>query len=96
MESDYYEWGNRNNPTLVLLHGMGSAGLSFGELAKLTMSNYYIVSFDLPGHGGKAPLPNEEDYLPTNIAERLSKLIESLGLTDVILVGHSWGAHIAL
>lgn len=96
MESDYYEWGNKNNPTLVLLHGMGSAGLSFGELAKLAMSNYHIVAFDLPGHGGKAPLPNEEDYLPTSIAENLRIRIESLGLTDVILVGHSWGAHLAL
>ncbi|WOV83698.1 alpha/beta hydrolase [Sporosarcina jeotgali] len=96
MESDYYEWGNRNNQTLVFLHGMGSAGLSFGELAKLIMNNYHIVSFDLPGHGGKAPLPNEKDYLPTSIVENLSILIESLGLTNVILVGHSWGAHLAL
>lgn len=69
---------------------MGSSGLSFGELTNLTMSNYHIVSFDLPGHGGKAPLPNKEDYLPTSIAENLGELIESLGLTDVILLGHSW------
>ncbi|REB07080.1 alpha/beta hydrolase [Sporosarcina sp. BI001-red] len=96
MESGYYEWGNRNKPTLVFLHGMGSAGLSFGELAQLILNDYHVVSFDLPGHGGKAPLPNEEDYSPENLAQRLSKSIKALGLTEIFLVGHSWGAHLAL
>ncbi len=96
MALGYYEWGNQDNPALVFLHGMGSSGLSFGELAKLLQNDFYVIAFDLPGHGGEVSLDNEEEYFPARMAERLSNLIYSLGLTDVYLVGHSWGAHLAL
>ncbi len=96
MDSGHWEWGNRDNPTLFFLHGMGSAGLSYGELAQLTMNDYHVVSIDLPGHGGQPPMANEEDYWPTMMAGRISELIDSLEFTEVFLVGHSWGAHLAL
>ncbi|MCG3088542.1 alpha/beta fold hydrolase [Sporosarcina cyprini] len=96
MKSQYYEWGNPDKPTLVFLHGLGSSGLSFGELAQLTMNDFHVISFDLPGHGGAAGLANEEDYLPSRMAQRLHLMLHSLELTDIYLVGHSWGAHLAL
>lgn len=96
MALGYYEWGNQDNPALVFLHGMGSSGLSFGEIAKLLQNDFYVIAFDLPGHGGGVSMVNEEEYFPTRMAERLSNFIDSMGLTDVYLVGHSWGAHLAL
>ncbi|GEL04859.1 alpha/beta fold hydrolase [Rummeliibacillus stabekisii] len=96
MALGYYEWGNQDNPALVFLHGMGSSGLSFGELAKLLQNDFYVIAFDLPGHGGEVSLDNEKEYFPARMAERLSNFIDSLWLTDVYLVGHSWGAHLAL
>ncbi|MFG3612940.1 alpha/beta fold hydrolase [Rummeliibacillus stabekisii] len=92
----YYKWGNKDNPALVFLHGLGSSGLSFGELAKFLQNDFYVIAFDLPGHGGEVSLDNEKEYFPARMAERLSNFIDSLWLTDVYLVGHSWGAHLAL
>lgn len=96
METGFYEWGNSNNQTLVFLHGLGSAGLSFGELAQLLKNKFHIISLDLPGHGGKPSLQQEEHYWPSSVAGRLNNWINSLELNDIFLVGHSWGAHLAL
>ncbi|GKV56986.1 lipase [Sporosarcina sp. NCCP-2222] len=96
MKLHYYEWRNPDKPTLVFLHGLGSSGLSFGELARHTMNDFHVISLDLPGHGGTAGLANEEDYLPSRMAQRMHHMLHALVLTDIYLVGHSWGAHLAL
>ncbi len=96
MEIRYYEWGRQDKPVLVFLHGMGSAGLSVGELASLMEEEYHIISFDLPGHAGNAPLSHEDDYLPTKMAERIRGWLDSYKFERVFLIGHSWGAHLAL
>lgn len=96
METRYYEWGRQDKPVLVFLHGMGSAGLSVGELASLMKEEYHIISFDLPGHGGNDPLSREEDYLPTKMAERIHGMLDPWQFEKVFLMGHSWGAHLAL
>ncbi|HET7577738.1 MAG TPA: alpha/beta hydrolase [Bacillales bacterium] len=93
---EVYEWGHRENPTIVCLHGMGSTGLSFGELANLLLPDFHVVAFDLPGHGSSEPLSEELDYRPGRLAERIAAAIEKLGKSKVYLMGHSWGAHLAL
>lgn len=95
MEKYIYEWGKRENQTLVFLHGLGSTGLSFGELAKL-LDDYHVVSFDLAGHGSAKPLLNESDYLPSRMVEEIDQVIRKLDKSDIFLIGHSWGASLAL
>ncbi|MFB4169706.1 alpha/beta fold hydrolase [Virgibacillus sp. JSM 102003] len=95
MENVLFEWGNRGNPTLVFLHGMGSTGLSFGELAQY-LGDYHVVSFDLARNGGDNSLSEEEAYMPSRMAEEVEKVIKNLDKSEIYLVGHSWGAHIAL
>ncbi|WP_077329555.1 alpha/beta fold hydrolase [Virgibacillus siamensis] len=86
-----HKWGNRENPALVLLHGMGGTGLSFGELAHY-LSDYYVVSLDLSA----GEYSGDEAYMPSNMAETIHRLINQLDLQGITLVGHSWGAHLAL
>ena len=90
-----FEWGDPDKETILLLHGLGSSGLSFGELATY-LKDYHIVSFHLPGHGGLAPLESETSYLPTELVTAIHSFIEERGLSDFYLTGHSWGAHLAL
>lgn len=96
MEKRLYEWGSREHPTIVCLHGMGSAGLSFGEMAQFLSADFHIAAFDLPGCGGSEPLHEEEDYLPSRMADRIAEAIETLDQQKVYVMGHSWGAHLAL
>lgn len=96
MEKHFYEWGDRERPTLVLMHGAGGTGLSFVELAERIKSDFNVVSFDLPGHGKVAALGEEENYHPRQMAKWIKEKLDLLGLFNIYLGGHSWGAHLAL
>lgn len=86
-----HQWGNRENPPLILLHGMGSTGLSFGELAQY-LRGYYVVSLDLNTEAST----NDKAYLPSNMAVEIDQVVEKLDLQSFTLIGHSWGAHLAM
>lgn len=88
MGSGLFKWGNRGNTTLVFLHGMGSTGLSFGELAQY-LDDYHVVSFDLARNGSDKPLSEEEVYLPSRMAEEVEKVVKGLDKSEIYLVGHS-------
>lgn len=95
MENHIYEWGDREKQTLVFLHGLGSTGLSFGELAKF-LEGYHVVSFDIAGHGHAKPFLKEQDYLPSRMTKEIGKFVRELDKPDIFLIGHSWGANLAL
>lgn len=50
---------------------------------------------DLRGHGASTP-PANDDYSPTACADDLFTVLEALGLTQIVLVGHSFGSYVAL
>ncbi|WP_375199858.1 alpha/beta fold hydrolase [Bacillus sp. RS11] len=96
MKQNIYQWGNTQNPTLIFLHGLGSTGLAFGELAKHLLE-YHIVAFDLPGHGYAKALEEENAYFPSNLIVGIEKIInQQLGSKSHFLIGHSFGADLAL
>jgi len=96
MKQSIYQWGNAQNSTLIFLHGLGSTGLAFGELAKY-LPEYHIVSFDLPGHGYAKALEEENAYCPSNLIVEIENIINrQLGSKSHYLVGHSLGADLAL
>ncbi|WP_068984992.1 MULTISPECIES: alpha/beta fold hydrolase [Lysinibacillus] len=96
MKQNIYQWGNTQNPTLIFLHGLGSTGLAFGELAKHLLE-YQIVAFDLPGHGYAKALEEENAYFPSNLIVGIEKIInQQLGSKSHFLIGHSFGADLAL
>ncbi|MFC4560136.1 alpha/beta fold hydrolase [Virgibacillus kekensis] len=90
-----YEWGSGGKTPLILLHGLGSAALSFGELATY-LSDYHVIAFDLPGHGQAEELQREEDYQPLNIVDKIEAEITKMGLDEFYIAGHSWGADLTL
>lgn len=47
-----YEWGDTNNPTLLLVHGWeGQAGNFAALVDTLVALNYHVLAFDAPAHG---------------------------------------------
>jgi len=93
----YSEWGNQNQPTMVCFHGLaGSALYSFSVLQQHLSQQFRIIVLDQPGHGRSGSFDQESDYLFSNLAEWYRKVFAELGLTDFYLVGHSWGADVAL
>lgn len=81
-------------PTHVLVHGAGMSGASYAEVAAgLNARGIPTLAVDLPGHGA-----SEGPMLPTveAAANWLARFIEAAGLESVTLVGHSFGALVAL
>jgi pimeloyl-ACP methyl ester carboxylesterase len=87
-------------PTLVLLHeGLGSVAMWRDFPAKLAAATGCpALVYSRYGYGRSEPLaaPHAADYMHREALEALPALRAALGLEDVILVGHSDGASIAL
>lgn len=80
--------------TLVYLHGWGQNIQMMEPLAKGFESKYNILIVDLPGFG-----KSEEPHSAWDVydyAECINKLILSLKIKKIILLGHSFGGKIAL
>lgn len=91
-----YQWGDPQNTTLIFFHGLGSTGLAFGELAKY-LTEYHILSFDLPGHGYAHALEEELAYRPSNLIVGIEEVLSrQIGSKSFYLIGHSSGAELAL
>ncbi|CAO4165277.1 alpha/beta fold hydrolase BchO [Methylorubrum populi] len=87
------EFGEPTAPGLLLLHGTGAATHSWRGLAPLLAQRFWVVAPDLPGHGFSDPLPARRLSLP-GMAEAVGGLIDHLGLSPRLAVGHSAGAAI--
>lgn len=90
------EWGIKENPTIICLHGLGSTNLTFLELGELLKDKYYIISIDLPGHGRTPAFENDEDYGIPNLIKWVSDVIELVEKNSFYILAHSWGGCIAL
>lgn len=73
---------------VVLVHGAWHGAWCFAALqSELDRRAVPSVAVDLPGHGcSPAPLGGLEDD-----AAHLSRVLDHLGLNDIVLVGHSYG-----
>lgn len=91
-----FEAGNRPLPTLVCFHGMTGDINSFLGMIPRLKQNFHLVIFDLPGHGKSDPLPKEGDYMFTSIAKRIDQVMSGITKKPFYIMGHSWGANIAL
>ncbi|UFU00664.1 alpha/beta fold hydrolase [Radiobacillus kanasensis] len=93
----YIEGGLATNPTLVLLHGLaGSSTYSFAELMEELKEKYFVIAIDQPGHGKSDPFDTERAYLFSNLANWYEQVFSKLKLDSFYLIGHSWGADVAL
>lgn len=86
-------------PTIVLLHeGLGSANLWRNFPAQLVESTGCgVFSYSRAGYGYSDPatLPRPLDYMTREATDVLPKVLNAVGISRGILVGHSDGATIA-
>jgi pimeloyl-ACP methyl ester carboxylesterase len=83
-----------DNVPLVLLHGLGATAETWQLTAEHLCHHRLVVAFDLRGHG-ESDQP-EQDYDLATIAEDVVGAMATLGLGQVALAGHGWGARVAL
>jgi pimeloyl-ACP methyl ester carboxylesterase len=82
---------------LVLLHGNGSMIQDFESsgLIDLAAKNYRVIVFDRPGFG-HSDRPRNVVWTPAAQADLINSALHRLGVSHAIVLGHSWGASVAV
>jgi len=82
-------------PDIVMLHGItGNLAIWHLEIVPALMPEYRITTYDLRGHGYSEVPPT--GYTTADHARDLNGLLEALGIERAHVIGHSFGADIAL
>ncbi|WP_341990130.1 alpha/beta hydrolase [Azorhizobium sp. AG788] len=84
-------------PVLVLLHGNGAMVEDFAlsGLVERAAQSFRVISFDRPGFG-HSTRPRGVEWTPTAQARLISEALARMGVTQAIVLGHSWGALVAV
>ena len=86
------EAGPPTGRVVVLVHGTGAWSESWRDtIDALAGASYRAVAVDLPPFG-LSDRPAAESYTTTDQAKRLAAVLDTMGASDVVLVGHSFGA----
>ena len=82
---------------LVLFHGNGSMIQDFESsgLIDLAAKNYRVIVFDRPGFGHSLR-PRNVVWTPKAQADLFMKALDRLNVKQAIVLGHSWGASVAV
>lgn len=82
---------------LVLLHGNGSMIQDFESsgLVDLAAKSYRVIVIDRPGFGYSSR-PRNMVWTPDAQAELIRRALDRLGVSQAIVLGHSWGASVAV
>src|SRR5436190_16479697 len=82
---------------LVLLHGNGSMIQDFESsgLIELASQDYRTIVFDRPGFG-HSTRPRNVIWTPQAQADLFNKALVRLNVDRAIVLGHSWGASVAI
>jgi len=89
----YRVWEGEGKP-FVLVHGLASTLRIWDFVAPLLTERFTVIAYDQRGHAG-SDKPHTGYDLPTMV-EDLAGLVDALELDKPVIVGHSWGATIAM
>ena len=93
-ELNYKFIDNKMNQTVIFIHGNGETLESFFLVQKMLPQNFDYLFYDQRGQGQSAY--QGTDFKISTMVADLNKLISYLKLKDVHLIGHSFGARIAI
>src|SRR5215207_3634043 len=93
MSVDLFHRRAGSGQPVVILHGLFGSCDNWGTIGKTLAEQYDVILVDQRDHGRS---PHTDHVTYTLMAEDVHHLITNLGLTNVVLVGHSMGAKTAM
>lgn len=93
----YREAGERNHPSILLLHGFPGSSLMFKNLMTALSDRFHLVAPDYPGFGFSA-FPDKDlfEYSFGNISAYINKFTEEINLKSFTIYLHDYGCPIGL
>jgi pimeloyl-ACP methyl ester carboxylesterase len=86
--------GEDNGPDVLLIHGCPGMVEDWDSLISKLYWGFHVVAYDRPGYG--ASEGKDIPYTMGYNADTALELMEMLGMKDAVVVGHSYGAGVAL
>jgi len=91
----YREAGDKNAPTIVLLHGFPTSSHMYRNLIPELAEKYHVIAPDYPGFGNSSmPAVTEFEYSFDNLAKITDKFLAKVGADEYTLYVMDYGAPI--
>ena len=91
----YREAGDKNKPTILLLHGFPSSSHMYRDLINDLSADYHLIAPDYPGFGqSSSPSPSAYNYSFDNLALTINNFIDALELKKLSLYVQDYGGPI--
>jgi pimeloyl-ACP methyl ester carboxylesterase len=85
-----------SGPLVLLCHGFPESWYSWRhQLTALSAAGFRVVAPDMRGYGGTDAPPDAESYTMLHIVGDMVELVDVLGESEAVIVGHDWGAPVA-
>ena len=84
----YLDWGNSNATPMLLLHGISSNAHHWDFFARSMPADYHVLALDQRGHGDSDWAAS---YGPRDFVLDIESFVAELGLSNIVLIGHSIG-----
>lgn len=81
--------GQDNGTPIVFLHGIYLDSSLWDDIAA-ALTDHRLLMIDMPGHG-ESPEP-ESHWSLNNCVTMLQRVLDAMGISKCVAVGHSWGA----
>lgn len=78
---------------LIILHGLFGSGDNWQTIAKVFAENYEVFLVDQRNHGNS---PHSRAFNYDLLADDLTELMDDIGITTAIILGHSMGGKAAM
>ncbi len=95
VELHYQEFGDSNNPTLILIHGYTASTYVWKTVAPLLANeDFHVIAVDLIGYGFSEK-PAWFDYTIASQSRMLLRFMNRLGIGKATIVGSSYGGAVS-
>ncbi|MBI4202244.1 MAG: alpha/beta hydrolase [Chloroflexi bacterium] len=86
----YLEWGSATATPFIMLHGLRGNASEWEPIARQFADRYRCIALDQRGRGESDWSPNAEYFTNAYVSD-LEQVVEQLGLSQFVLMGHSMG-----
>jgi pimeloyl-ACP methyl ester carboxylesterase len=92
----YYREYGQGEQTIICLPGLTRNSKDFHEIASHLSSNYRVLCSDLRGRGQSDHDPKWKNYHPGTYVKDIWKLLDEMGISNIIILGTSLGGLMAM
>jgi len=81
---------------MLLISGGGACSPVWADLVSALVPTHRVLALDVPGDAGMSASPTHKPRNPAEVAHWLEEVLSALALEHAVVVGHSYGAWLAL